>query len=336
VILVTGATGLIGSHLLAELVGQGHPCRAIKRQDSDLETVRKVFKRKFKSDKEFEMVEWLEADLLDIEALRRAVSGSQYVFHCAAMVSFFSNDSEIMKKTNIQGTRYLVNLALEEMVQKFIFVSSSAAIGNQPDSEVVSESGKWIKDAGNSNYGLSKYLAELEVWRASEEGLDMAIINPCIVIGPGNWESSSPVLFTRINKGLKFYTPGSNAFVDVRDVVSIMLKLCFGEIKNERYLLCSENLSYKSLFDMIAPSLDQAAPDFEVKRWMANLAMIFENIKSFFAGRKPFITRETVQNGFRDIRYSNEKAKKELNFEFIPIRESVQFTADAFLEDRKH
>lgn len=321
---------MIGSHLLAELIKVGHRCRAIKRDKSDLGVIEGHFQRNFGGLKEFDQIEWINADLLDIESMREAVEGVETIFHCAAMVSFFSNDSEKMKRINIHGTRYLCNLALEYDVRKLVFVSSTAAIGNQVHDEPISESDKWLKDAGNSNYGLSKHLAELEVWRASEEGLDIAIVNPSIVIGPGNWNSSSPLIFSRIHNGLKFYTPGSNAFVDVRDVVQIMIKLAFSEVKNERYLLCAENMYFQDLFKLIASELDKPFPKVAAKRWMANLAMIIENIRSFFAGSTPFITRETVQNGFREIKFSNEKVKKDLNHEFIPISEAVKHTAEVF------
>lgn len=324
---------MIGSHLLAELVKAGHKCRSIKRDKSDLSVIKRHFQRSFGRLREFDQIEWINADLLDIESMREAVKGVETIFHCAAMVSFFSNDSEKMKRINIHGTRYLCNLALEYGVTKFVFVSSTAAIGNQAHSEPISELDKWTKDAGNSNYGLSKHLAELEVWRASEEGLKIAIVNPSIVIGPGNWNSSSPLIFSRINNGLKFYTPGSNAFVDVRDVVNIMIKLAFSDVTNERYLICAENMHFQDLFKQIASELNKPFPKIAAKRWMANLAMVAENIRSFFAGNTPFITRETAQNGFREIKFSNEKVKKDLNYEFIPISEAVQYTAEIFKKE---
>lgn len=332
-VLVTGASGLIGSHLLAALIKEGHDCLALKLTNSDLQYIKRHFKRNFGGLEEFNKITWHTADLLDLEEIKEAVKQADHIFHCAAMVSFFSNDSEKMKKVNIHGTRYLVNLAIEYNVKKFVFVSSTSSIGGQAHNHDITEEDKWMPEEDNSNYGLSKYLAELEVWRASEEGLDVAIVNPSIIIGPGNWESSSPVIFNRIYKGLNFYTPGSNAFVDVRDVVSIMLKLGFGPVKNQRFLVCGQNLSFKELFSMVATKMERPVPKMAAKTWMANLAMIMENIGSFFAGRTPFITRETVANGFREVTYSSEKVKNEFNFEFTPIEQSVEHTIEVFMHD---
>lgn len=332
-ILVTGGTGLIGSHLLLELIKKGEVCRATRRKNSDLSMVERLFRRHFKNADAFQSIEWVEAEVLDIHALDQAMKGVSVVFHCAAMVSFFSNDSERMKRINVHGTRYLVNLALEHKVSKFVFVSSTASIGKQEEGVLINEEHKWQKDAGNSNYGLSKYLSELEVWRASEEGLDAAIVNPSIVIGPGNWEVSSPLIFSRVNKGLKFFTPGGNAFVDVRDVVEIMLRLGFSSVKNQRYLLCSENLRFKEIFSMVAESLGKKAPSVPAGYWMANLARYADNVSSFFLGRKPFITKESLENGFRVVQFSNEKVRKEFGFEFRPISEAVSYTAAVFREE---
>lgn len=333
-ILVTGGTGLVGAHLLMDLMKDDTPIRAIYRSDKSLEKVKHVFELyKLSWEEVNKKIEWIKSDLLNPLDLSEAFNGVEFVYHCAAMVSFNKRDKEQMFKVNIEGTANIVNLSLDYGVKKLCHVSSTAAIGDAPEKEIRNEECIWQNDGTSSNYSVSKYFSEMEVWRGSEEGLNIVIVNPSVIIGPGDWNQSSSNLFLKVWKGLKFYSNGVNAFVDVRDVSKAMVMLMKSEVISERYLLISENLSFKTLFNLIANSLNKPLPKVEVKRWMANLIWRVEAVKSFLFGTNPLVTKESAESALSVVRYSNEKIKEELSFQFIPIKDAINHSSSLFLSD---
>lgn len=325
-IFVTGATGLLGSHLLVELLKRDKVIRALKRSSSNLNDVKAVFDHFFgdRSTAMFNKIQWVEGDILDICSLDEGIRGCDTVYHCAALVSFVKRDWKRLMKINKEGTANVVNVCLDTKVKKLCYVSSTAAIGRSTTSSIYDETSKWKNSSENSNYAISKYSAENEVWRAHEEGLDVVIINPSVILGVGNWNESSLSIFKVVKKGLKFFTPGTNAFVDARDVAYIMAELVARNIVNERFLVISENVPFKDLFEKIAFEFGVKAPSIAVKKWMPGIAWRIEGLLAFLFGRKQNITKETAQSSMATHCYSNEKVKTALNFEFISIEESVK------------
>jgi len=252
----------------------------------------------------------------DRESLEMAFKDVDQVYHSAAMISMDSTNNAEMKKINIEGTTNIVNLCLEKKVSKLCYVSSVAAIGKRaaPNKKIT--------------YGSTKFYAEMEVWRGIAEGLEAVIVNPSIIIGPGVMGKGSMAMFDRIAKGLKFYTHGVTGYVDVRDVVKAMILLMESEIKGERYILNSENLSYKEIFGMIALGLNKPAPNIYANRFMTGLAWRLDYLKSKFPGRTHMITKETAAIAHRETLFSNEKVKEVFGIEFIPIRESIEETVE--------
>lgn len=332
-ILVTGGTGLVGSHLLLELVKEGKPVRAIYRNQDSLQKTKQLFTwNNLSADLVDTSIEWVKSDLLNPEELKSAFIGIKQVFHCAAMVSFNQRDKELLFKTNIEGTANVVNLSIDFEVEKLCHVSSTAAVGKAPKNGIRTEEHQW-QDDGVSNYSVSKYLAEMEVWRGIEEGLNAVIVNPSVIIGPGDWTISSSNLFLKVWNGLRFYSTGANAFVDVRDVVRSMLLLTSSNISAERFLIISENLKFQDLFNQIAGALSKPKPSIRAKTWMAEILWRIESVKSFIFGSDPLVTKESAESAMSVAKYSNEKIKKELNFNFTPISESIQYTAGIFLKE---
>jgi nucleoside-diphosphate-sugar epimerase len=325
-IFVTGGTGLLGAHVLVELSKRGKSIKALKRKSSNLKTVKQVFDfyLKDQSDILFSKIDWVDGDLNDTEILIDLVTNCTEIYHCAGVVSFRKRDFRLLMKINKQGTANLVNIALKLGVQKFCHVSSTAAIGRDEKGSQYSEKSKWINSKSNSNYAVSKYSAELEVWRAKEEGLNVVIVNPSVILGAGNWNDSSLTLFKSVNKGLKFYTNGINAFVDARDVASCMIELMEKNIFGERFLTISENIEFQKLFNLIADELKVKRPSIKVKKWMTAIAWRLESLKSFITGNQPQITKETTASAMSISKYSNSKITAELEFEFAPIKESVK------------
>ena len=334
-ILVTGGTGLVGSHLLYNLCEQGEIIRVIKRSSSKLDNVKKVFSY-YSSEPEnlLEKINWVDADLLDVYSLMEAMEGVDEVYHCAATVSFAKKDVEEMKRVNVEGTTNVVNAALEMGVKKLCHVSSIATIGNIKEEKLSTEKSPWKSSPELSNYSITKYAAEREVWRASEEGLNVVIVNPSLIIGPGNWQQSSSNMFNKGYHGLKFYSSGETGFVDVRDVATLMVKLMQSEVVNERFILNSENKSYRWFFDVMHKAFNKPFPTIKAGKLLSSFAWRAESVRCFFTGNTPLITKETALSAHHVQHYSNQKIKSLFpDFNFISVEQSIKDTCELYLKD---
>ena len=328
IVFVTGGTGLIGSHLLLNLVKDGESVRALKRKSSNLEPVRKIFAH-YNAESLFSKIEWVNGDITDIISLEEALTEVTHVYHTAALVSFNPSDKDLLYKINIKGTENVVNACVEKGISKLCYVSSTAAIGRSKNGKMATELDAWEEEDVNSNYAVSKHYAENEVWRGIAEGVPAVMVNPCVIIGPGDISRSSGTLFGTIKKGLKFYSEGANAFVDVRDVADAMVLLMNSTIESERFLLIGENLTYKSLFEKIARSLDVKAPHILAKGVWVDLAWRVEKIKSFITRKPPVVTSESAKSASSVSTYSHQKMRAATGFSFRSIDEATQ-NAGAF------
>lgn len=325
-ILVTGGTGLVGSHLLFELTKEPTPVKAIYRTKKRWEKVRQLFLYydSTHGQSRFETIEWVECDVLDSLTLFETMQGCSVVYHCAAMVSFQKKDFYTLMKINRKGTENVVNCCLELGVSKLGYISSTAAIGSDETDKIVTEATKWKQSETTSGYSISKYSAEKEVWRGVEEGLDVIIINPCVVIGAGDWNESSLTIFKSVDKGLRFYTSGANAFVDARDVVASLVYLMKSTIKNERFLCIGENSTFKNVFDQIAIQLSKKKPSILVKPWLIGITWRLMWLISKVSGKPAVITRETARSAFGTTVYDASKLKNVVPFQFRSIEEMVE------------
>lgn len=323
-IVVTGGTGLLGGHLLFRVSAQNVRIRAIYRSDERLDYVRKLFQ--FYSpdtwEEQYARIEWHKGDLLDIPFLDEVFQGCDEVYHCAAIVSFHRRDFNDMIKTNREGTFNMVNLALSHQVKKFCHVSSTAAVGGT-DTELITEETHWKNTPTTSGYSISKYSSEKEVWRAKEEGLNVVLVNPCVILGPGRWDESSLTLFRTLQRGVKFYPPGSNATVDARDVAEIMVRLMDENRFGERYLCIGSNQNFHDLMHVVAKRMGVRAPSVPAKRYQVNFVRRVLGLWSLLTGKRNAMTRETVGNLFGNRAYDASKVKKTLNFEFKSLEDTV-------------
>ena len=332
-ILVTGGTGLLGSHLLYELVSAGKRVRAIRRRPGREEMVRKVFGYySGDADELISRIEWFDADLLDFGAMEDALDGVKEVFHAGAVVSFYPKDHPAMLKVNIEGTANLVNLSVAKGVEKFCYVSSVATLGRAENNGLTDEETWWVPSKKNSVYSKSKYGAEREVWRGMEEGLHAVIVNPSVIVGPGYWEENSG-LFRLVHQGLKYYTKGINGYVDARDVARAMRLLMENNCFGERFIVSAANLSYQEFFNLIAKHMDKPAPSVNVPNILTRIAWRIEAVRSAVTGSKPEVTREMAVTTTQVYTYSNDKIRNRLPFEFRDIEDSIRETCRHFLAD---
>ncbi|MBU3659334.1 MAG: NAD-dependent epimerase/dehydratase family protein [Flavobacteriales bacterium] len=324
-ILVTGATGLLGSHLLYELISNGESCVALCHSKSKILQVTDLFKfyNPTKADEYLKKITWKEGDLLDIFFLKELFNGITHVYHCAAKVSFFKADFSECMRQNREATANVVNFCLKYKVEKLCYVSSTAAIGNNPKG-LTTESDKWEIEDNNSGYSISKFSAEKEVWRGIEEGLSAVIINPCVILGPGNWESGSLSIFKTGKKGLLFYPSGSNATVDARDVAFCMRHLMNSNIQSERFLCVGTNQSFKDLFTNVCSIMKSSIPKYQAPK---SIALFFATILEFFSrfsGKKSGLSVETVHSAYKNISYDVSKIKVAVPVKFKTLQETVE------------
>jgi dihydroflavonol-4-reductase len=332
-VLVTGGTGLLGSHLLFTLASNGTKVKALYRNSARIERVIKTFKHYNPENAEqlLKNVIWVEGDITDIPSLEIAMQGCEFVYHCAGMVSFHRKDYFQLMKINREGTANVVNVALSLGVKKLCHVSSTAAIGGDSDL-VLNEATPWKQNPTTSGYAISKYSAEKEVWRGVEEGLEVVVVNPSVIFGAGYWEESSLTIFRTVENGLKYFTPGKNAFVDARDVAEIMVKLMDSSIKNERFLCISENIQFRHLIDLIAAQLGKPFPYKSAPEWAMGFVCKLAWLISKFRGNKPTITIETARTAFKSMEYDNSKVCNALNFSFRPLKETIHDTVKGRLD----
>lgn len=314
-IFVTGATGFLGSKLCELLIEKGYSIKASKRENSIIPEKLKRFKQE---------IEWVDIDLLDFEAVYDALSNCNAIFHCAATVSFNPKMKQTLWANNVHITANLVNVALEIKDIYFMHVSSIAAIGNAKNNDLIDENCRWIYTKNSSDYSVTKFEAEREVWRGMTEGLQACIVNPSIILGYDASGRGSMKMVQMIKSGLKYYTSGTVGFVDVQDVANCMIILFEKKINNERYILNSENLTYKEIFEIIARSLNLKAPTISIGKRMLFLLAYLLKFLSFFTGKSPKISLSTANTAYKKLTYSNKKITDTIDYKFMPITKSIE------------
>jgi nucleoside-diphosphate-sugar epimerase len=331
-ILVTGGTGLLGAHLLFEFCKQGFDIVATKRATSNMQLLQNIFGREKIL---LNHITWLTGDLCDPIFADEVTQNVQTVFHCAGKVSFGPGEYDSLIKTNVDATANIVNASLLNGVEHFIHVSSVAAIGRTENQSIISENTEWKPSSYNSNYALSKYQGEMEVWRAIAEGLNAVIVNPVLILGHGNWTNDSSSIIGTVFNGMPFYTNGGNGFVDVDDVVRILLWLMENRICNERYIICGDNKKYKDVLEKMAIELNKKPPTIEAGKFLCGLAWRWEKLKSMFTGIPSIITKETVSTALNTSEYDNSKITALTKMTFTPFEKTVKKYCKIFLDEQK-
>jgi len=313
-ILVTGATGFLGSELVKQLVQQGNRVRCIKRSTSVIPELLIPYADK---------IEWTDADLMDVFALENALNGITQVYHCAAWVSLKQADKKQMISANVTGTANLVNLCLLHPA-RLVHVSSVAAIGLAKPGDLITENHHLDQATETDGYAISKLESEMEVWRGIAEGLDAVIVNPSIIIGANAGTAGSGQLFDTVRRGLKFYTSGSSGFVDVEDVARCMIALMNSDKHAERYIISAENRDYKQITAEIANCFGIKPPAIHANAWMMGLAWRAAAFLAAITGKAPAIDKVSAQAATMTRNYDNSKIKNAIGIKFKPLSVSVK------------
>jgi len=323
-ILVTGGTGLVGSYLLHELTSRGFKVRALLRPGKKPYETRKLFSCFDDESRHLiDQVEWVEGDVLDPFSLQQAMQGVDYVYHCAALVSFNPRDLKQMLAVNIEGTANVVNACLGNGIKKLCYVSSISALGHAEKGEMIDENAKWKTSRINSGYSVSKYGSEREVWRGIEEGLNAVIVNPSVIIGAGCHPGAINKLFQNIRNYIPFYSAGVNGYVDVRDVARAMILLMDSEISAERFVLNSENIALRDFLTLAADILGVKHPRISLNRSLMMALASLEESRARLLRTNPLLTRQNIRASMAKSYYSAEKFRAATGFTFTPIKESL-------------
>ena len=335
-ILVTGGTGLVGSHLIYALLKEGAQVRAIHRKGSDLQNVRKVFSY-FSTDAKalFDAIEWVEANIIDIPQLNTVFANITHVYHAAAYVDFNPKNYYKLKKANIEGTANIVNLCLAHDVKKLCYVSSIATLGKTIDGTPINENTHWNPEAKNSVYAITKYGAEMEVWRGTQEGLDAVIVNPGVILGEGLWHKGSGSIVKRVAKGLKYYTTGGIGLVDVKDVVSAMKVLMKSDISNERFILVAENKTYRNFLTQLSNALGKKAPHKKLDKWKLIVFSKLDWLASTLFGSKRKLLRTHVASLYTNDMYDGTKIERTVDFKYMPFERTLRRISEHYISDHK-
>jgi dihydroflavonol-4-reductase len=320
-ILVTGGAGLVGTALIQQLLAQGKQVTAI-------------YNKTALPDFNSPLLTQYQCNILDVAGLQHAMQGITQVYHCAALVTFNPARKYELFKINIEGTANVVNAALTAGVKKMVHVSSVAALGRIRENQTVNETMHWTEETSNSNYGKSKYLGELEVWRGIGEGLDAVIVNPTIILGGGNWQAGSSQIFKTVYDEFPWYANGITGFVDVQDVTKAMLALMESDISAQRFIISAENKSYRDVFNMIAKAFNKKPPHKEVTPFLAQVVWRLEAIKSWLNGKDPLVTKETAATALASVYFDNSKLLQHLpGFNYTPLSQTIASTCTMLLQN---
>ncbi|WP_422857864.1 NAD-dependent epimerase/dehydratase family protein [Flagellimonas sp. S174] len=335
-ILVTGGTGLLGSHLLYQLILNGEAVKALYRNDKKKAKVLEVFG--FYSSEAhalFNKIQWVKADVTDLGSLETHFENVKQVYHCAALISFDPKDLNNLLKTNVDGTANMINLSVKHKINKFCHVSSIAALGSGKKGQTIYDENVEWNDNRVSVYGISKFESELEVWRGSQEGLPVVIVNPGIVLGPGFWRSGSGLLFRRASKGGRYSFPAGTGFVSVNDVVNSMVLLMKSDIANERYILVNQNLTYHEVFCDMATALGVEPPSKIVSLGLLEIFWRIDFLKSALFGRRRRLTKNIVKGLYQQDKYDNSKSKTIPGFTYESLPDVIKFCCEKLKATKK-
>jgi len=328
-VLLTGATGLVGGHMLVRLFRSGKNVRCLIRSSSSLEQLKLIctfYNQPF--DDLNNAVEWVQGDTLDFIGLCSIMKHVTEVYHCAAMVSFNAKNRVELFQTNVQGTSNMVDAALLEGVSKFCFVSSIAALGSTPDQTPIIEDTPRKNEEKISAYSESKFRSELEVWRAISEGLNAVIVNPGVILGPGNPDAGSLYLFQVGKKGVPFFTKATTGYVDVRDVCDISIELMERGLFKKRYILISENAHNGTVFGLIAKEFGKNPPRIQAGKGLLYMGVLVSEIAGRLTGKTSQLTFDAIRSAQHPQEYSSERIRSTLGQSFIPLQQTIHETSD--------
>jgi len=255
------------------------------------------------------------------------------VIHSAAKVSFRASERDEVDQINRAGTANVVNASLQNKIGKLVHISSVAALGRTMNGATIDESTLWEDGPQHTTYAISKYQAEMEVWRGIGEGLNAVVVMPSTILGFGNWKQSSCAIFDTVYKEFPWYSNGINGFVCVKDVAKASVLLMESSIVNERFIVNADNWTFRRVFDSIASGFAKKPPRWEATPFLAGIAWRVEALKSLVSGKPSLVTRETARVARTITYFANENILRALPaFQFTPLDDCIRQSCEQYLQ----
>ncbi|MEI9918134.1 MAG: NAD-dependent epimerase/dehydratase family protein [Bacteroidota bacterium] len=302
-VAITGANGVVGNVIVEILSNEKMEVRRVVRP---------------------------ETDILDMAALIKAFEGMDAVVHVAGLVSFNPRNKKKLLEVNVQGTRNVVNACLANGTKKLVHISSVSALGRHRKNRMVNEESRWVAGGQESDYAQSKYSSELEVFRGMEEGLNVSVVNPSLVLAAGDGQRSSSHLFGYVWRQRKLYADFTVNYVDARDVAKIVTHLLRENHNGERFIASAGTASLGEIFQQVALRFQKQPPSIAVPQGLASTAAWLEEFRSRLIGSEPMITRQSVRALREPVIFENSKAKKILGIEFQSLEKTLDWCCDLY------
>lgn len=321
---------MLGTHIVRKLLLNGEKVRVLFRSERSKANYKRILAC-YGDESLYNEDIFFQGDVTDQFSLDDALEGIDKVIHAAAVVSFAPGKDAHMYKTNIEGTGNLVNACLETGRKiRFIHISSVAAL-SKPSVGMTDEVSGGRQEPATSSYATSKFASEQEVWRGFEEGLNGFIVNPSVILGPGNWTDDSSQIFSTVEKGLRYYPSGSTGFVGVNDVVDALMFLDSKDVNRENFVLNAEDLLFSDFLNMMSSALKVKSPGIKLKKGLAVAGMYAEAVLKFFNGKDRKLSSDLINAMMDKNSFSSEKIKS-LGFRFTPIKDVISETAAIYLK----
>ncbi len=324
-IFITGGTGFLGSYILRFLVRGGHQINAIHRTHSKMDHIADIKHQ----------VHWTVSDVGDVDQFQKLIDNETIIIHAAAKISFDKKHQNKMNRVNVEATKLLVNVALEKHAKRFIHISSIAALGRYHDNRAIDEHIEWEDSPHHTSYGISKQMGEREVWRGHAEGLDVVILNPSLILGAGYWNSSSTNILNQLYKGLSFYPEGMTGMVDVRDVAKLAYLAISKDVTGQRYIVSSENRTYKDYFIYTSSELGRKPPYKPLSKIWRSLAWRLSGIYAAISRKSKLITSQNMEASASTACYRNQKSMTDFDFTYTPIENTWKDAAQSYITAKK-
>ncbi|MFY0644469.1 MAG: NAD-dependent epimerase/dehydratase family protein [Bacteroidia bacterium] len=320
---ITGASGFLGSHLVHYLLMEGHEVLSIKRSSTSMSEFNVCAAYYNLIDEFKDKLVWFDCELYDTIALSEIFRNCDVVIHCAGLISYLKSKRKELIRVNEEYTANVVNACLGSNVRRFIGISSTGALSKKHDNKPIKESFDWDEGASYAFYGLSKYLGDKQIWRAKEEGLDVIVLNPGVILGYGDWNKGSLRLFRNAYTKFPFYSTGSTGFIGVEDLCKATVHFINSAEVNEQYVAISENLSFDKVSFMMAKAFKTKAPYIKVSGLMHTAIHQLISFKEFI-GIGGLLSRETSRSSVLKSQFDNSKLVNTLPFDLEPIESVIQ------------
>lgn len=321
-ILVTGATGMVGSYLVMQLAKQNKQVVALYRNEDKIQNTRNLFE-KYNCEHLFASLIWKKATILDIPSLKLVFNDIETVIHCAAFISFFPKDKNKLYKTNVEGTANMVNCSIAFNVKQFIYISSIAALGSEINiNTVITEASLWNNETPHSDYAISKKKGEMEVYRGQQEGLQIAILNPGVIFGNYFPENESMFFENLFSRKIVPYTSCTIAVVSVQDVVNAVM-FCLQKNSNDHFILVAANLPMKTVLQLFEKKMQKTVNYFEIKKWQFRIIQFFDFLFALLPFVKRKISKTSYKTAFSTTMISGNKITQS-GFQYLDFEKAVE------------